>query len=175
MINSSAGQTTGGNVFDRPLHLAGILDNAADDLERTWFGYDWNDRARCNCGFVARQVLNLGAKRLKRLLPPIYENGAFHPTWSSMSAVYCTETGLSRHEIFTHLLAAGLRSSDFAHLEELSQPEILRRVAAVRPNAKPVCRSRKTDVIAYLRSWAWGIESFRDREAVRLRKSRSAA
>jgi hypothetical protein len=172
MINSSAERTTDGNVFDRPLHLAGILDNAADDLQRTWFGYEWNDRARCNCGFVARQVMNTSAVRLRQQLPPICENGKFRPTWSAMSEIYCTETGLSRNEVFSRLLATGLRMSDFAHLENLSHEDILPRMGAVRPRAKPVSRSRKTDVVAYLRQWAWGIEEFREQASIRSREKR---
>jgi hypothetical protein len=157
MIALSSGQRRGDEVFDRPLHLAGVLDNAADELGRTWLGYEWNDRARCNCGFVARQVMRTSAEKLKRMLPPIYENGEFRPTWSSMTQRYCPESGMSRHEVFEHLFSAGLRRDDFFHLEELSHPAIVQRMTQ-----SEIRRSRKSDVIAYLRAWAAGIEEFRD-------------
>jgi hypothetical protein len=145
-------------VFDRPLYLSGVLDNAADQLSRTFLGYEWNDRTRCNCGIVAREVLQVSAPQLKKLLPPIYENGNFYPTWASMTDRYCSDSGLTQSEVFRRLILAGLRSVDFAHLEELSHPEILRRMNA----PPPVRRSSKTDVIAYLRAWAVGIEELHD-------------
>lgn len=174
-MNSSAEPRTGGNVFDRPLHLAGILDNAADDLQATWLGYDWNDRARCNCGFVARQVMNTNSAGLRRLLPPIYENGSFWATWSSMSETYCTAAGLAHSEMFARLLAAGLQTGDFSHLENLSNRDILQRATSWRTSARPVSRSRKSDVVAYLRAWAWGIEEFHDRAVVRSRANQRTA
>lgn len=151
------------DVFNRPLHLAGVLDNAADELKRTWFGYEWNDRTRCNCGVVARQVMRTSAADLGRLLPPIYEQGVFRPTWSAMTETYCPDSGLTRNDVFARLLEAGLRPCDFSHLEELSHPAILARMEPLRRVKGPVRRSRKSDVIAYLRSWASGIEEFHDR------------
>lgn len=151
------------DVFNRPLHLAGVLDNAADELEKTWFGYEWNDRTRCNCGIVARQVMRTSAANLAKLLPPIYADGEFRPTWAAMTEVHCPDSGLTRNEVFVRLLEAGLRSSDFAHLEELSDPEIRTRMESLRRAKQPVHRSRKSDVIAYLRGWASGIEAFHDR------------
>jgi hypothetical protein len=82
-----------------------------------------------------------------------------------MTEGYCSETGLSRNEVFSRLFAAGLHFTDFSHLEELSHPRILARMVPHRSTSKAVSRSRKSDVIAYLRSWATGIEEFRDREA----------
>jgi len=165
MTTLSPQQNREDKVFDRPLHLAGILDAAADELGRTWLGYDWNDRSRCNCGIVARQVMQTSAPKLKKLLPPIYEDGTFYPTWSSMADKYCSETGLSKNEVFRGLFSAGLKYSDFAHLEELSHPEILERIIPHRTGKKPICRSNKSDVILYLRAWAWGIEEFHDQNS----------
>jgi hypothetical protein len=162
MINRTSGRNGGEQVFDRPLHLAGVLDNAADELNRTWFGYEWNDRTRCNCGVVARQVMQTSANELKRLLPPIYEDGVFRPTWGSMTKAYCSETGLSRNVVLSQLLAAGFRAEDFAHLEDLSHSSIVERMESYRKDKRAVCRSRKSDVIAYLRAWAMGIEEFHD-------------
>ncbi len=164
MIAHSSASRDEAYVFDRPLHLAGVLDNAADELNRTWFGYEWNDRTRCNCGIVARQILQASPSRLRELLPPIYESGVFRPTWRSMTEAYCTDTGLSRHEVFRQLLAAGLHVADFSHLEELFHPEIVKRLGPFRCVTAPVSRSRKSDVVAYLRAWAAGIEEFHDRK-----------
>jgi hypothetical protein len=149
-------------VFDRPLHLAGVLDNAADELNRTWFGYEWNDRTRCNCGIVAAQVLQTNAAGLKRALPPIIDQGTFLPSWRAMTETYCSDSGLPRNEVFSRLLEAGLRPDDFSHLEELSHPQILTRMTGFRRTKAPVRKSRKTDVIAYLRTWAEGIEEFQE-------------
>lgn len=154
------------HVFDRPLYLAGTLDNAADNLACTWLGYEWNDRTRCNCGIVAREVLQVTPVQLKKLLPPIFEDGNFLPTWREMTEIYCRDTGLTRHEVFSRLLAAGLRPEDFSHLEELSHIEILQRMPSDSRKGKPVRRSRKSDVIAYLRTWALGIEAYREDQAV---------
>jgi hypothetical protein len=172
-MNNNSLSTEEPHVFDRPLHLAGVLDNAADELGHTWFGYEWNDRTRCNCGIVARQVLQTTPATLRKLLPPIYENGTFRPTWQSMTETYCSDTGLTRNEVFSRLLAAGLRPADFSHLEELSHPEILRGMVSHRRVGAPVRRSRKSDVIAYLRTWALGIEAFRDGTGVRLTEASS--
>lgn len=151
------------DVFNRPLYLAGVLDNAADELKQTWFGYEWNDRTRCNCGVVARMILEASPARLKTLLPPIYENGIFCPTWETMTEIYCEDSGLARHEVFRTLLQAGLRRGDFSHLEQLSHPKIVARMEPHRRTKWAVLRSRKSDVIAYLRGWATGIEDYHDR------------
>jgi hypothetical protein len=163
MMNRQAEPMGRSDVFDRPLYLAGILDNAADELKRTWFGYEWNDRTRCNCGIVARQVLEASPDRLGQLLPPIYDKGVFRPTWADMTECYCPDSGLARNEVFRALLAAGLRREDFVHLEQLSHPGILALMEPHRRTTRPVCRSRKSDVIAYLRAWATGIEELHER------------
>ena len=160
-------------VFDRPLHLAGVLDNAADALNSTWFGYEWNDRTRCNCGIVARQVLQTDARGLKRALPPILDQGTFLPSWRAMTETYCSDTGLPRNEVFARLLTAGLRPVDFSHLEDLAHPEILQRMTAHRRTKASVLKSRKSDVIAYLRTWAEGIEEFQDETRIAIADSKS--
>lgn len=162
MNPANSAPRVGDSVFDRPLHLAGVLDNAADQLNRTWFGYEWNDRTRCNCGIVACEILRSSPARLQKLLPPIYENGVFRPSWRTMTETYCADTGLTRHEVFGPLLEAGLRPADFAHLEELSNSEILAQIGPFRRATDEVRHSRKSDVVAYLRAWAVGIEAYRD-------------
>ena len=152
------------DVFNRPLYLAGVLDNAADELKQTWFGYEWNDRTRCNCGVVARQILQTNATKLSKLLPPIYENGILCPSWAAMTESHCPDTGLPQNEVFRALVAAGLRRGDFTHLEELSHPHIRASMEPLRQTRRPVSRSRKSDVIAYLRAWAAGIEIFHDHQ-----------
>ncbi len=166
MNTNPSDQSSKDQVFDRPLHLSGVLDNAADDLNRTWIGYEWNDRTRCNCGFVARQVMQTTPEKLRKLLPPIYDNGVFLPTWSSMTQTYCADSGLTQNEVFSRLLTAGLKRSDFAHLEELSHPEVLKRMATLGHDTSKMRCSRKSDVVAYLRAWATGIEAFRDQAPV---------
>ena len=173
MLHSSSDRSREDGVFDRPLHLAGVLDNAADELSRTMIGYQWKDRTRCNCGVVARQVVQTTPSKLKKLLPPIYDGGNFYPTWSSMTEHYCSTTGLTKNEVFQGLFTAGLIYSDFSHLEELSHPEILARMEPLRREKKPVLRSRKSDVIAYLRAWAMGIEAFRDQALVEAAESKA--
>ena len=149
-------------VFDRPLYLSGILDNAADSLSATWFGYDWNDRSRCNCGVVAREVIQTSSSKLKELLPPIYENGKFYPTWISMTERFCTVTGLSENQVYRRLFEAGFHYSDFFHLETLGNATIVQQMAPLRKVELAVSCARKSDVIAYLRTWAIGIERFHD-------------
>jgi hypothetical protein len=150
------------SVFDRPLHLAGVLDNAADELARTWLGYEWNDRTRCNCGIVARHVLQTTPAELSRMLPPLSDSGEFRPTWRAMTEAHCPDSNLPRNEVFARLLAAGLLRDDFAHLEDLAHPEIVAAMAPLRRKTGPVQRTRKSDVVAYLRAWALGIERFHD-------------
>jgi hypothetical protein len=166
MLNPSSVQSREDSVYDRPLHLAGVLDNAADELNQTWFGYEWNDRTRCNCGIVARHVLQTTTAELRKQLPPIYVDGNFTPTWREMTQTYCAESGLTKNEVFSRLFAAGLRTEDFGHLEDLSHPEILAQMTPYRRETVAVRRSRKSDVIAYLRAWAAGIEVFRDNDRV---------
>ena len=151
------------DVFNRPLYLAGVLDNAADELKRTWFGYEWNDRTRCNCGIVARLITQTNATELGNRLPPIYDNGVFRPTWAAMIEAHCPASGMAQNEILRTLLDAGLRREDFPHLEQLSHPRIMARMEPHRRTKRPVSCWRKSDVIAYLRGWATGIEELHDR------------
>ncbi|MEI9999411.1 MAG: hypothetical protein WDO13_09695, partial [Verrucomicrobiota bacterium] len=157
---SSAPQA--GGVFDRPLHLAGVLDNAADELSRTWFGYEWNDRTRCNCGIVAAGPAHERGAVAQAPAADLCRWRFLRPTWRSMTEVCCSDTGLTQNEVFTQLFAAGLRVEDFPHLEDLSHPEIVARMTPYRRERSPVRRSRKSDVIAYLRGWAEGIEAHHD-------------
>ncbi len=165
MTNRHAEQMRRDDVFNRPLYLAGVLDNAADELKGIWFGYEWNDRTRCNCGVVARLILGTSATKLRHLLPPIYEGGAFCPTWAAMTEIHCPDTGLAQNEVFRALLNAGLRREDFTHLEKLSHPRVVARMKPHRRTKQVVCCSRKSDVIAYLRGWATGIEEFHDQKS----------
>ena len=164
MTNRHSEQMGCDDVFNRPLYLAGVLDNAADELKRTWFGYEWSDRTRCNCGIVARLLTQTSTTELRKLLPPIYESGVFRPTWTAMTETHCPDTGLAKNEVFRALLNAGLRREDFSHLEQLSHPRIVTRMEPHRRTRRPVSCWRKSDVIAYLRGWATGIEKFHDRK-----------
>jgi hypothetical protein len=100
---------------------------------------------------------------VKKMLPPIYDNGVFRPSWASMTEAYCSDSGLTRNEVFARLLQAGFHAGDFVHLEDLAHPQIRARMEPHRRTHRPICRSRKSDVVAYLRGWAVGIEEFRDR------------
>ncbi len=80
-----------------------------------------------------------------------------------MTETYCSDSGMPRNEVFARLLAAGLRAEDFSHLEDLSHSEIIQRMAVQGRIKSSIIKSRKADVIAYLRTWAEGIEEFQDK------------
>ncbi len=120
--------------------LSGLLRQTARRLEAQHIlafdlEYKWNDSARCNCGLLVREALDLDEYRLRQHI--------YRGTWKSSSrAVYreairlsedqsCPTTGLKLDFVFRKMSELGLdQPHDFESLEYANHPQVLERLAA---------------------------------------------
>jgi hypothetical protein len=113
----------------------------ADQLERSTT-YQWGHMGACNCGFLAQQVTKLTKKEIHS----IALQG--HGDWNEQLNDYCPTSGLPFDGIITALLSHGFDIDDLRHLENLSDPAVLRFARRV------FSRNSKPDAVTYLRHWA---------------------
>lgn len=148
------------NPGDRPLSLAGQMNHLAGLLENKQIQYNWNKPTTCNCGLLARSSLGLSRDELSKLLTPVIvrdEDGS--ACWKAMASCGCSITGEPIAAIFKKLAKAGLLFSDFADLEYLQNPVVLKRVRG-RIGWRRFFLSHKSEssLAQYLRAWASLIE-----------------
>ena len=107
--------------------------------------YRWTHMGRCNCGHLAQTLTRLPPEEIHRLA--LEKAG----DWGEQAREYCSASGLPVDHILGVLLAHGLDADDVAHLERLSDPEVLRRLPA---GERHLDHRRRRDVVRYLRTWA---------------------
>tara|TARA_B100000401_G_C52654501_1_gene647093 strand:+ start:411 stop:806 length:396 start_codon:yes stop_codon:yes gene_type:complete len=70
--------------------------------------------------------------------------------WVDHAKKYCKTSGLPVDDLISKLLSIGIKIDDIAHLELLSDPNIIRYI----PNSvKPLSYKKKEDLIYYLKTW----------------------
>lgn len=111
--------------------LITALRTAAKALEDGTFAYNWKTPQSCNCGIIASTLMHESQNKiLSRLesfnLPK--ENGKRDFTWQNIVSHECPVTGLSDNAIIRSMQEAGMNQADIVQLENLSNPEVLKRV-----------------------------------------------
>jgi hypothetical protein len=104
--------------------------------------YQWGHFGRCNCGHLVQTICRLDGAAIHRWAS---ERAA---DWGDLANEHCPTSGLPIDLVFAELTAAGLSPADLAHLEELSDPEV---VGALGRWPR---RNDRADAVAYLRAWA---------------------
>lgn len=122
-----------------------------DALERTVVRlrsdvhYRWTDMGACNCGHLAQTVTGESPAEIRALLRR-------RPgEWAEQAMEYCPGTGLPVEHVFDKLLELGLTVFDIAHIERLSDPQIVRRLP--RPIRVTKSFRDRAHVIAYFEAW----------------------
>ena len=107
--------------------------------------YSWSLLGSCNCGHLAQTVTRLTSAEIQaRAL----ENAG---DWTEQVLAYCPSSGLPMDDVFADLMQIGLTRTDVAHLEKLSDPDVLAHIADAH---LPRRHHRRDNVVRYLTAWA---------------------
>lgn len=128
--------------------LVDLLRETADRLA-TSTDYRWSHFGHCNCGHLAQTVTRLSAAEIHAACTRELTE------WSEIPDDYCAGTGLRLEYVLDRLREFGLDRTDLRHLEDLSDPIVLR---ALPGGHRWLERNRREDAILYLRTWAEVIE-----------------
>jgi hypothetical protein len=100
----------------------------------------------CNCGHLAQTVTHLDAEDIRRYA--LERSGE----WAEQVLEFCPTSGYPMDAILAALFELGLTRQDLAHLEKLTDPEILRRLAA---DVRTGLSYRERDhVVLYMKTFA---------------------
>lgn len=105
--------------------LITALRTAATALENGTFAYDWELPESCNCGIIASTLMHVSIDSLKGILP---DYGPQEGSWKCMVGRYCPVTGLSENIVIRAMQESGMSQLDMVELENLSSPEVLKRM-----------------------------------------------
>jgi len=112
--------------------LITALRTAAKALEDGTFAYNWKYPQSCNCGIIASTLMNKSISQLEQDLHRIElpKGGGIKTThtWRNIISHHCPVTGLSTNSIIRSMQEAGMTQSDIVQLEDLSNPEVLKRM-----------------------------------------------
>ncbi|HEY2736090.1 MAG TPA: hypothetical protein VGI70_18965 [Polyangiales bacterium] len=108
--------------------------------------YRWTHMGACNCGHLAQTVTRLDAEDIRRYA--LERAGE----WAEQVLEFCPASGYPMDTILSALFELGLSHQDLAHLEKLTSPDILRRLA---PEVRKGLSYRERDhVVLYMRTFA---------------------
>lgn len=128
----------------RPTHeLIHALRVTAERL-KTDAPYRWTHQGACNCGHLAQTVTRLSKAELHRMA--LQKAG----DWSAHAVEYCPGSGYPVDHVIEQMLALGLTTDDIVHLERLSDPRVVARLAPLAP----LDFRARAHVTAYLEAWA---------------------
>jgi hypothetical protein len=144
------------------------LEKTIYNLENDLVEYEWTSSKSCNCGVLAKTVLNGG---------DIYKAGFLrspslgHDYTSFANHAYCMTTGLELPELFQSLKDAGFTFQELLGLENLSGENVIKRLGwqtyswSNRYNVvyRGHSRSDKQDLITYLKAW---VEILKDEQPI---------
>ena len=106
--------------------------------------YQWTHQGNCNCGHVIQSVTGMSPGKIHNIA--LTGPGE----WVDHAKKYCKTSGLPVDDLISKLLSIGIKIDDIAHLELLSDPNIIRYI----PNSvKPLSYKKKEDLIYYLKTW----------------------
>jgi len=125
--------------------LIAALERTASKLQQGAI-YQWGHMGACNCGNLAQELTPFSKAEI--------HNYAMqrHGDWNEQLIDYCPTSGYPIDLIVTKMLEKGLSIADLAHLERLSDPEILTRMEKDRREL--LNKNSREDVIFYLQVWA---------------------
>jgi len=108
--------------------------------------YQWGHMGACNCGNLAQELTPFSKAEIHQYAMQR------HGDWNEQLIDYCPTSGYPIDLVVSKMLSYGLTLEDLAHLERLSDPEILSRMNKERRES--LSKNSREDVIFYLQVWA---------------------
>ena len=108
--------------------------------------YQWGHMGVCNCGNLAQELTQFTKEEIHRFAMQRFGD------WNEQLIDYCPTSGLPMDLMISKMLDFGLTLEDLAHLERLSDWEIL----ALIPKEKRdrMNKNSREDVVLYLETWS---------------------
>lgn len=108
--------------------------------------YQWGHMGACNCGNLAQELTQFTKAEIHKFAMQKFGD------WNEQLLDYCPSSGLPMDLMISGMLDSGLTLEDMAHLERLSDQEILGQI----PNGKrdQMKKNSREDVVLYLLAWA---------------------
>lgn len=108
--------------------------------------YQWGHMGVCNCGNLAQELTKFTKAEIHRFAMQRFGD------WNEQLIEYCPTSGLPMDLMISKMLDFGLTLDDLAHLERLSDREILAQIA--KEKRDQMNKNSKEDVILYLETWS---------------------
>ncbi len=127
------------------------------NLENDVFPYKWTDYNNCNCGVVARTIMN----GTEPGCAGFHQSPSINHSLCSFSGyAYCMTTNLPLPKVFQELKDTGFTHNELMELEDLRNPIILNKLGWETfkiydrnlPKA-PNARDSKESLIVYIKAW----------------------
>lgn len=129
--------------------LVNILRETADRIEGG-ADYRWAHFGRCNCGQLVQTITRLTPAEIHEACTCELAE------WSEIPDDYCAGTGLRLEYVLDRLRELGLDRDDIRHLEDLTDPVVLR---ALPGGHRWLQRHVRDDVVAYFRTMSDVLEA----------------
>lgn len=117
--------------------------------------YNWTHMGACNCGHLAQTVTELSAAEIHAMALERRGDWRDQVLQDEAQPEYCPTSGLPMEQLVERLLQLGLTRADLAHLERLSDKQVLR---AVPEAERPLDYRRRSHVVLYMRTLAEQLE-----------------
>lgn len=108
--------------------------------------YQWGHMGACNCGNLAQELTQFSKAEIHQFAMQRYGD------WNEQILDYCPTSGLPMDLMISRMLEFGLTLDDLAHLERLSDPEILKLIP--KEKREQLNKNSREDVILYMKTWA---------------------
>ena len=128
------------------LELITALRETADRVE-AGARYSWGHMAHCNCGQLVQTITRRSGSDIARAVRPHVDE------WSEHAEELCGHSGETVEDLFAALAEVGFEREDVIHLERLSDPAVVARMANGLPQ-----RNNRNDLVSYLRAMAMVLE-----------------
>lgn len=107
--------------------------------------YEWGHMGRCNCGHLVQSITQMTDYEIVKSIDFQLDE------WTEHARDYCQRTGHKLEDIFTALQNVGFGRQDVIHLENLSDRQVLDRLAGGR---RYLQRNKIEDVTLYMNTLA---------------------
>jgi hypothetical protein len=110
--------------------------------------YEWGHMARCNCGHLIQSLTGLDEFSVSKAVDHTLDE------WTEHAKTYCPDSGRTVDEVFELLEKVGFCRQDVIHLENLSDPRVLKHIG----NNVHLRRNKRDDLMRYLLALAEVLE-----------------
>ena len=108
--------------------------------------YQWGHMGACNCGNLAQELTSFSKAEIHQYAMQR------HGDWNEQLLDYCPTSGFPMDLMISKMLDQGLTLDDLAHLERLSDPQILSQIP--KEKRDQMNKNSRLDAILYMETWA---------------------